>query len=235
MSTEQFQMDISGISIDVIKKDIKNIHLAVYPPTGRVRLSSPASMKDESLRLFIISKLGWIKKHIRNMNSQIREPEREYIQGESHWVQGQRYLLNIIEEDAPPKVKIRNKKYLDLYVRPGSDKAKREEIIKEWYRDRLKDQIPALIEKWEAELDVSVSDWGVKQMKTKWGSCNVEDRRIWLNLELGKKPEHCLDYVVLHEMIHLKERHHTDRFKALLDRYMPSWKKRKEELNEVVY
>ena len=228
-------MEVSDISVDVIRKDIKNIHLAVYPPTGRVRLSSPYSMKDESLRLFIISKLGWIKKHIRNMNSQIREPEREYIQGESHWVQGQRYLLNIIEEDAPPKVKIRNKKYLDLYVRPGSDKAKREEVIKEWYRDRLKDQIPALIEKWEADLDVSVSNWGVKQMKTKWGSCNVEDRRIWLNLELGKKPEHCLDYVVLHEMIHLKERHHTDRFKALLDRYMPSWKKRKEELNEVVY
>lgn len=169
------------------------------------------------------------------MNSQIREPEREYIQGESHWVQGKRYLLNIIEEDAPPKVKIRNKKYLDLYVRPGSDKAKREEVIKEWYRNRLKGQIPALIEKWEAKLDVSVLSWGVKQMKTKWGSCNVEDRRIWLNLELGKKPKHCLDYVFLHEMIHLKERHHTDRFKALLDQYMPSWKKRKEELNEVVY
>jgi len=235
MSTEQFQMDISGINIDVIKKDIKNIHLAVYPPTGRVRLSSPTSMKNESLRLFIISKLGWIKKHIRNMNSQIREPEREYIQGESHWVQGQRYLLNIIEEEAPPKVIIRNKKYMDLYVRPGSDKAKREEVMKEWYRNRLKEQIPALIEKWEAKLDVSVLKWGVKQMKTKWGSCNVEDRRIWLNLELGKKPKHCLDYVVLHEMIHLKERHHTDRFKALLDHYMPSWKKRREELNEVVY
>ena len=235
MSTEQYEMTVSDISVDVIKKDIKNIHLAVYPPTGRVRLSSPQSMRSESLRLFVISKLGWIRKHIRNMNSQIREPEREYIQGESHWVQGQRYLMNIIEEEKPPKVKIRNKKYLDLYVRPGSDKVKREEVIKEWYRELLKKQIPSLIKKWEEELEVEIADWGVKQMKTKWGSCNVDDRRIWLNLELAKKPKHSLDYVVLHEMVHLKERHHNDRFKELLDHYMPSWRQRREELNEVVY
>lgn len=235
MSTEQYHIQVSGIGVDVIRKDIKSIHLAVYPPTGRVRLSSPLSVKKESLRLFVISKLGWIKKHIRSMDSQIREPEREYIQGESHWVQGQRYLLNIIEEQRPPNVKIRNKKYLDLYVRPGSDKAKREEVVKEWYRDLLKDQIPSLIEKWEEELEVKIADWGVRQMKTKWGSCNVDDRRIWLNLELAKKPKHCLDYVVLHEMVHLQERHHNDRFKELLDQYMPSWRQRREELNEVVF
>ncbi|NBC05360.1 MAG: DUF45 domain-containing protein [Bacteroidetes bacterium] len=235
MSTEKFQITVSDIPIDVIKKDIKNIHLAVYPPTGRVRLSSPKSVSKESLRLFAISKLGWIKKHIRNINSQIREPEREYIQGESHYVQGQRYLLNIIEEDKPPKVYIRNKKYLDLYVRPGSDRTKREQIIREWYRNILKEQIPSLIEKWEEELGVTVQDWGVKQMKTKWGSCNVNDRRIWLNLELAKKPKSLLDYVVLHEMVHLKERLHNKRFKAYLDKHMPSWRKRREELNQVVY
>jgi len=169
------------------------------------------------------------------MNSQIREPEREFIQGESHWVQGKRYLLNVIEEEAKPRVNIRNKKYLDLCVRPGSDKAKREEVVKEWYRDLLKDQIPALVEKWESKLGVSISAWGVKQMKTKWGSCNVEGRRIWLNLELAKKPGHCLDYVVLHEMAHLKERHHNERFKALLDKHMPGWQSVREELNEMVY
>jgi len=234
MNTEQYQIEVSGIDVDVIRKDIKNIHLAVYPPTGRVRLSSPLSVKKESLRLFVISKLSWIKKHIRNMNSQIREPEREYIQGESHWVQGQRYLLNIIEEEKPPKVDIRNKKYLDLYVRPGSDKAKREEVVKEWYRELLKNQIPSLIEKWEEELGVEIADWGVRQMKTKWGSCNVDDRRIWLNLELAKKPKHSLDYVVLHEMLHLKERHHNDRFRELLNEAMPGWRKVREELNEVV-
>jgi hypothetical protein len=235
MSTNQFGMTVSGIQVDVVKKDIKNIHLAVYPPTGRVRLSSPKSMKTESLRLFVINKLGWIKKHIRNMKSQVREPDREYVQGESHWVEGNRYLLNIIEKDEAPSVHIRNKQYLDLHIRPGADKAKREEVIKEWYRDRLKDKIPALIEKWEKQLDVKVKDWGVRQMKTKWGSCNIEDRRIWLNLELAKKPVHCLEYVVLHEMLHFKERHHSDRFRALLDDKMPSWKERKKELNEVVY
>jgi len=235
VNTEQYQIEVSGIDVDVIRKDIKNIHLAVYPPTGRVRLSSPLSVKKESLRLFVISRLGWIKKHNRNMNSQIRKPEREYIQGESHWVQGQRYLLNIVEKKAAPKVEIRNKKYLDLYVRPGSDKSKREEVIKEWYRELLKSQIPSLIKKWEKELGVEITDWGVRQMKTKWGSCNTDDRRIWMNLELGKKPKHCLEYVVLHEMIHLKERHHNERFKALLDKHMPGWQSVREELNEVVY
>jgi predicted metal-dependent hydrolase len=235
VSTEHFHIEVSGIDVDVIKKDIKNIHLAVNPPTGRVRLSSPYSMKRESLRLFLISKLGWIKKHIRNMNSQIREPERKYIQGESHWVEGQRYLLNIIEKEAAPKVEIRNKKYLDLYVRPGSDKDKKEEVLREWYRDRLKAEIPNLIAKWEENLEVQIEDWGVKLMKTKWGSCNIEKQRIWLNLELAKKPRHCLDYVVLHEMIHLKVRHHNEHFKALLDKHMPGWQSVREELNEVVY
>lgn len=235
MNTEHYHIEVSGIDVDVIQKDIKNIHLAVYPPTGRVRLSSPISMQRESLRLFIISKLGWIKKHIRNMNSQVRETEREYIQGESHWVEGQRYLLNIIEKEAPPKVEIRNKKYLDLYVRPGNNKGKREEVMREWYRYRLKDQIPELITKWEDKLGVQIEDWGVKLMKTKWGSCNIEDRRIWLNLELAKKSKHCLDYVVLHEMVHLKERHHNERFRALLEKHMPGWQNVREELNEVVY
>jgi predicted metal-dependent hydrolase len=235
MSTEKFQIQVSDISVDVIKKDIKNIHLAVYPPSGRVRLSSPRSVKTESLRLFVISKLGWIKKHIRKMNAQVRVPDREYIQGESHWVQGQRFLLNIIEEEAPPKVKIRNKKYLDLSVRPGSDKSKREEVIKEWYRGMLKEQIPALIEKWENELGVTVQDWGVKQMKTKWGSCNINAKRIWLNLELAKKPKPLLDYVILHEIAHLKERLHNDRYKGILTKHMPSWKSRQDELNKVVY
>lgn len=235
MSTEQFEISVSDIRVDVIKKDIKNIHLAVYPPTGRVRLSSPKSMKTESLRLFVISKLGWIKKHIRNMKSQVREPERKYIQGESHWVEGQRYLLNIIEKDAAPKAEIRNKKYIDLYIRPGADKEKKEEVMREWYRNRLKERVPELIAKWEERLDVEVDEWGVKLMKTKWGSCNIDARRIWINLELAKKPIHCLDYVVLHEMVHFKERHHNDRFKALLDKHYPGWQNVREELNEVVY
>jgi len=234
MSTDHYQIDVSGIPVDVIKKDIKNMHLAVYPPTGRVRLSSPRSVKAETLRLFVISKLSWIKKHMRNMKTQIREPERLYIEGESHFVWGQRYLLHIIEKETPPQVHIRNKKHLDLYVRPSSGKDKREAVLKAWYRQLLKEQIPDLIKKWEARLDVRIQDWGVRQMKTKWGSCNIEDRRIWLNLELAKKSPSCLDYIVLHEMLHLKERHHNARFIALLDTHLPGWRSVKEKLNEIV-
>ena len=235
MNTKTFEMEVSDLSVDVVKKDIKNIHLSVYPPTGRVRLSSPRSVKDESLRLYLISKLGWIRKHIRELNSQVREPKREYIQRESHYVQGQRYLMNVIEEESPPRVEVRNKKYLDLYIRPGSDRDKREQVMKEWYRGLLKKQIPGLVEKWEKRLNLKVHDWGVRQMKTKWSSCNVDDARIWVNLELAKKPLHCLEYAILHEILHLKERTHNDRFVALLDNYMPAWKKIREELNEVVY
>ena len=234
-STEQTQITVSGIDIDVIKKDIKNMHLSVHPPTGRVRISSPKEMKTKSIRLFAVSKLGWIKKHIRNMREQNRQSEREYIQQESHYFQGQRYLLNIIERDAPPSVEIRNKKYMDLYVRPDSDKKKKREVVKEFYREELKKQIPALIEKWEEKMSVEVMDWIVRQMKTKWGSCNSQEGRIILNLELAKKAPECLEYVVLHEMIHLQERLHTERFRALLDTYMPSWKERREELNELVF
>lgn len=235
MNTEQTQITVSGIDIDVIKKDIKNMHLSVHPPTGRVRISSPKEMETKSIRLFAVSKLGWIKKHIRNMQEQNRQPQREYIQRESHYFQGQRYLLNIFEQEAPPKVEIRNKKYMDLYVRPGSDKEKKKKVVKEFYRSELKKQIPPVIEKWEKKMEVQVNDWIVRQMKTKWGSCNTDEGRIILNLELAKKAPECLEYVVVHEMVHLQERLHTERFKALLDIYMPSWKERREQLNELVF
>lgn len=235
MNTKQTQITVSGIDIDVIKKDIKNMHLSVHPPTGRVRISSPKEMETKSIRLFAISKLDWIKKHIRNMQEQKRQPKREYILRESHYFQGQRYLLNIIEHDAPPKVEIRNKKYMDLYVRPGSGRDKKEEVVKEFYRRELKKQIPPLIEKWENKMGKEVKEWQVRQMKTKWGSCKSENQKIILNLELAKKPIECLEYVIVHEMVHLEERLHTDRFKAILEKYMPSWRERREQLNELVF
>jgi len=232
---ERIQITVSDINIDVVKKDIKNMHLSVHPPTGRVRISSPKDLPTKSIRLFAVKRLSWIKKHIKNMQSQARQPEREYIQQESHYYNGQRYLLNIIERDAAPKVKIRNKKYMDLYVRPGSSREKREEVIKEFYRTELKKQIPSLINTWEEKMGVTVQDWMVRQMKNKWGSCNSEAGRIILNLELAKKLTDCLEYVIVHEMVHLEERLHTDRFKALMDKYMPSWKERREKLNELVF
>jgi len=227
------QITISNIKIDVVRKDIKNIHLAVYPPTGRVRIAAPLSVSEDAIRLFAISKLGWIKRNQRKFEGQERISPREYKQRESHYFQGRRYLLNIIEADQLPKVVLKNKKYIDLHIKPDTPAIKRHEILTEWYRVQLKKQIPAIIDKWEKILNVKVADWQVKQMKTKWGSCNIEKKRIWINLELAKKPEHCLEYIIVHEMVHLLERHHTDRFLYYMDAYLPNWRQLKSELNKL--
>ena len=225
------QITISNIKIDVVRKDIKNMHLAVYPPTGRVRIAAPLKVNEDTIRLFAISKLGWIKRNQRKFEGQQRIPQREYKQRESHYFQGRRYLLNIIETEGAPKVVCKNKKFIDLYIRPETPVEKRHELLTEWYRAELKKQIPTIIEKWEKILKVSVADWQVKQMKTKWGSCNIEKKRIWINLELAKKPEHCLEYIIVHEMMHLLERHHNDRFLYYMDTYLPTWRQLKNELN----
>lgn len=226
-------LTISDITIDVVRKDIKNIHLAVYPPTGRVRIAAPLKVNDDAIRLFAISKLGWIKRNQRKFDGQERIPARKYKERESHYFQGRRYLLNIIEHDAAPKVVLKSKKYIELYVRPDTTKEKYQEIMTEWYRKELKSQIPEIIAKWEKILNVKVNDWHVKQMKTKWGSCNIEKKRILLNLELAKKPERCLEYIVVHEMIHLLQRHHNDRFLYYMDTYLPNWRQLKDELNKL--
>jgi len=232
MNIEKHQITVSDITVDVVRKDIKNLHLAVYPPHGRVRVAAPLVVDDEAVRLAVISKLAWIKRQRAHFQGQDRQSAREYINRESHYYWGDRYLLHIIERDAPPEVVVRNRKHLDLYVRPGSDVAKREQALQAWYRRQLKAAIPPLIAKWETRLDVHVAEWRVKRMKTKWGTCTAEAQRIWLNLELIKKPPQCLDYIVLHEMAHLLERHHNDRFIALMDEHMPHWRTVRDRLNE---
>jgi hypothetical protein len=180
------QITISDLVIDIDRKDIKNIHLGVYPPDGRVRMAVPLKVKDEAVRLFAISKIAWIKKHQANFKAQERQSKREFVSGETHYFQGKRYLLNVIYYKGSPKVKVRNNTYIDLYVKEGSDEAQRQKVIMNWYRQQLKQAIPPLIQKWTPILSVQVNDWGVKQMKTKWGTCNIEAKRIWLNLELAK-------------------------------------------------
>jgi len=231
MTTESYQVFINGIPIDVFRKDIKNMHLSVHPPSGRVRISAPVKANDESVRLFAISKLSWIKKHQKNFESQQRQSVREYVSGESHYFQGNRYLLNIVFQDGPGKVAIRNKKFIDLYVPKLSDLVYRDQVMTAWYRVQIKKEIPTLVEKWEEMIGEKVLDYRVKKMKTRWGSCNSDARRIWLNLELIKKPKHCLEYIIVHEMVHLIERHHNDAFVSLMDKYMPNWRLFKEELN----
>ena len=225
------QITVGELVIDVARKDIKNLHLAVYPPDGRVRIATPLNIDDEAVRLFAISKLGWIKKHQANFATQERQSKREFVSGESHYFQGKRYLLNVIYCQGNPKIEIRNNTYIDLYVREGSNEAQQKQVMMSWYRQQLKEEIPRLIEKWEKNIGVKVNDWGIKLMKTKWGTCNTQAKRIWLNLELAKKDKHCLEYVVVHEMVHLLERNHGDRFVALMNKFMPNWRFLKDELN----
>ena len=231
MSTEKHQIIVNDLVVDVVRKNIKNLHLGVYPPAGRVRVAAPLRVNDEAVRLFTISRLAWIKRQQAKFEAQERQSAREFVSGESHYYQGHRYLLNVMYHQGSPAVSIRNNKTMDLFVRIGSDTSVRERILTTWYRQLLKEEIAPLIAKWEGIIGVKVAEWGVKQMKTKWGTCTIEARRIWLNLELIKKPVHCLEYIIVHEMIHLLERRHNDRFTAYMNRFMPLWQYYREELN----
>ncbi|NMA83745.1 MAG: M48 family metallopeptidase [Epulopiscium sp.] len=225
---------ISDIEIEITKKNVKNINLSVHPPNGAVRISAPKKMQDETIRLFAISKLSWIRKQQKKFEGQERVAEKVYQSGEDHYFLGMKYFLNIVPiKKNPPTVEIRNKKYIDLYVKENSTKEQKEKIIKEWYRKELKLLIPPLIEKWEKEMNVQVLEFGVKQMKTRWGTCNIGAKRIWINLELAKMPLHCLEYIVVHEMVHFLERGHGPRFITLMDRFLPTWKESKTELNKL--
>lgn len=223
-------LQLGNITVDVLKKEIKNIHLSVYPPTGRVRISAPERMDLDTIRVYAISKLSWIKKQQARFKKQEREAPREYLNRESHYYQGKRYLLKVIEKDAAPKVVLRHSS-IELQIRPDSGIEKMKIILDNWYRERLKETIPELIAKWEKRIHVQVNEFGVKRMKTRWGTCNRDAKRIWLNLELAKKPGECLEYIVVHEMVHLLERNHNDRFISLMNEFMPKWRFYKEDLN----
>lgn len=231
MTTDIHQIKVSGLTVDVVRKDIKNLHLAVYPPIGRVRVAAPLRVSDEAVRLAVVSRLSWIKKQKSKFTNQSRQSAREYVSGESHYFQGRRYRLNVIYQSDTPRVAIRNKSSIDLFVREGSVKEQRERVLMSWYRQHLKELIPPLIAHWEPIVGVRVADWRVKQMKTHWGTCNIEEHRIWLNLELAKKSTQCLEYIIVHEMVHLLERHHNDHFAELMNKFMPQWRLHREELN----
>jgi len=225
-------MRVRDINIDIVRKHIKNLHLGVYPPDGRVRVAAPLGTKEDVIRLAIISKLPWIRQRQASFASQARQSAREYITGESHYVAGKRYLLDVVEGGRTSSVHIPNNRTLELRVPVSSGLDKRRDVLQQWYRRRLYEQIPALNEKWTPVVDVEPSQVRVRKMKTRWGSCSIPARRIWLNLELAKKPFECLEYIFLHEMVHLLERHHTPRFKALMDEFMPQWRLRRDLLNQ---
>ena len=225
-------LELGGITLGVLKKDIKNVHLSVYPPIGRVRISAPLRMSLDTIRLFAISKLGWIKQQQRKLREQERETEREYLDRESHYVWGRRYLLKVREAEAGPDVQIKYGALL-LRVRPGANERTREAVVADWYRQLLKAALPPIIAAWEPRLEVTVNEFYVQHMKTKWGSCNPAARTIRLNTELARKPKECLEYIVVHEMVHLLEPTHSPRFLALMDRFLPSWRNTRELLNRL--
>ncbi|MES2027044.1 MAG: SprT family zinc-dependent metalloprotease [Pseudomonadota bacterium] len=229
-ATKKHQITINGLVVEVVRKDIKNLHLGVYPPHGRVRVAAPLAVSDDAVRLAVIGKLVWIKRQRANFKAQPRQSQREMVNGESHYFLGRRYRLRITEHQGAGKIILRNKTTIDLQIRPNTNAEQREEILFRWYREQLKTLIPSLLEKWQPILGVKLNAWGVKKMKTKWGSCNIEASRIWINLELAKKPTQCLEYIVVHELTHLLERHHNDHFIALMDRYMPLWQQARAEL-----
>ena len=215
----------------MIRRPIKNLHLSVHPPEGRVRVSVPSRIDDEAVRLAVISKLRWIRRHQRTFVDQPRQSQREMVSGESHYFLGRRYRLNVLEHSGPGRVDIKGNSELTMQVRPDTSPTKREQMLNDWYRRYMKALVPGLISRWQPVMGVQVADWGIKKMKTRWGSCNVRDHRVWLNLELAKKPPHCLEYVLVHEMVHLLERRHNDRFRELMDRFLPQWRLYRDELN----
>ncbi len=231
MNTETHQIIVNGLRVEIVRKDIKNLHLGVYPPQGRVRVAAPLRVSNDAVRLAVIGKLGWIKRQQARFEAQPRQSEREMTSGESHYFLGQRYRLRVVNHDGPAKILVPNKSTIELRIRPGTDHRQRERVLQRWYRQQLRELIPPMLNKWQTIVGVEVDEWAIKKMKTKWGACNMDARRIWLNLELAKKPVPCLEYVIVHEIVHLLERHHNDRFIALMNKYLPHWRLHRDELN----
>lgn len=232
MTIESGRFVVEGIEVEVVRKPIKNLHLAVYPPDGRVRIAVPNHIDDTAARMAVVTRLPWVRRKQASVIEQARESHREMVSGESHYVGGQRYRLEVVEKDAGPQVSITGNKTLRLQVRHGADLNNRRSVLDGWYRELLHTKVPALIDAWSPKVGVDVAEYRIKRMKTKWGSCSIRSRRIWLNLELAKKSPNCLEYIVVHEMVHLLEPTHNERFRSLMSSFLPQWKQRRDELNQ---
>jgi predicted metal-dependent hydrolase len=231
MSTASAYLTVRGISIDVVYKDIKNLHIGVYPPVGRVRVAAPRRLDEEQIRLAVIRRLPWIKRQREQLRAADRQSEREMVTGESHFVWGRRHRMKVIQRPGRSHVEVDGDRLL-LYVPAGTDVEQRRALLDRWYRSQLRAVIPNLIAKWEPVIQVAVPRWSVRRMKTKWGSCNRETGHIWFNVELAKKHPETLEYIVVHEMTHYLERNHGERFTKLMDKHLPDWRSRRDQLND---
>lgn len=225
-------LDLGELHAEVTRKAIKHVHLSVLPPAGKVRVAAPQSMPLDTIRLFVVSKLAWIRSQQRKLQAQERETPREFLNKESHYLWGKRYLLEIRHADAAPAVSLSPRK-LHLQVRPGADQARCDEVLDAWYRQQVRDAVPALLARWEPLLRVKVERVFVQRMKTKWGSCTPGSGYIRLNTDLAKKPPECLEYILVHELVHLLEPTHSARFLALMEQHLPHWRHRKAQLNRL--
>lgn len=231
MNIESKTIQVSGIKISTVRKNIKNLHLGVYPPNGRVRIAAPLNTTDESIRLFAISKISWMKKQQKKFKEQDKQSKRDYTSGESHYFMGKRYLLNVIEQSKPQRVEINRNTHIDLHVHSEGFKDRKKKILENWYREELYRASLPIIKIYEKKLGVKVKDFKVRKMKTKWGSCNAEEKKISINLELAKKPLGCLDYVIAHEMVHFFERNHNSNFIERMNSLVRNWRSIRNELN----
>lgn len=231
MNINTCTLEVGKIKALVVRKPIKNLHLSVLPPNGKVKVSAPLRMNNDSIRTLLATRLSWIKKQQKKFEGQERQTKREHVSGESHYLWGKKYKLEVNYENQVPSVNVNGRDKIILTVRPNSNQDKREKIMADWYRSQLRDVANTSIERWKNVVGVNLNSWGIKKMKTRWGTCNQKAGRIWLNLELAKKPEHCLDFIIVHELTHFLEKNHNDIFKAHMDKFFPSWRHVKEELN----
>ncbi|HUC08124.1 MAG TPA: SprT family zinc-dependent metalloprotease [Solirubrobacterales bacterium] len=231
MSTASAYLTVAGINVDVVYKDIKNLHIGVYPPVGRVRVAAPRRLDDDQVRLALVKRLPWIKSERDRLQRAERQSQREMVTGESHYVWGDRYRLKLVERGGHPHVELDGES-LVLYLQQGTSPEQRRELLGRWYRERLREAVPDAIARWEPTIGVQVPRWTIRRMKTKWGSCNRKTGHIWFNVELAKKHPDGLEYIAVHEMTHLLERGHGARFTRLMDGFMPDWRARRDRLND---
>lgn len=234
MSTNSYMLKVGLVEALIVRKTIKNVHLSVLPPEGRVRVTAPVAMNDDAIRILLATRLGWINRQQTKFRNQQRQTAREYVSGESHYLFGKRYRLEVRHEDAPPRVEVKNNGKLLLFVRPNASSAKRHEVVTEWYRTELHRLLEDMIPRWQDKIGVRPSVWTIKRMRTRWGTCNKDAGRILLNLELAKKPVTCIEYVVVHELLHLIEKKHNEGFVSLMTKFLPKWRHEKQELNRFI-
>ncbi len=225
-------LTIDGINVQLVRKRVKHLRLVVAPPDGRVRVSVPTYLPDDLVWMFLQERVDWIRDKQDRFSAYVEPPRLQYVSGEQHYLFGQAYRLYLIERPGRARVQVQDDRLL-LFIRPCSTAEQRGRLLDHFYRAEMKKVVPDLLDKWQARIGRTASEWGVKKMKTRWGTCNITRRRIWLNLELAKRPVEALEYVVVHELVHLLERRHNDRFRALMSSFMPEWRSHKQALNDL--